>query len=55
LALSFHDKHLDEEQLKEKNILVSAFGPGMVRFVFHRDISSDQVHHLAAILPEIRL
>lgn len=42
-------------QLKEKNILVSAFGPGMVRFVFHRDISSDQVHHLAAILPEIRL
>jgi threonine aldolase len=42
-------------QLKEKNILVSAFGPGMVRFVFHRDISSDQVHYLAAILPEIRL
>lgn len=42
-------------QLKEKNILVSAFGPGMVRFVFHRDISSDQVHELAAVLPEIRL
>jgi threonine aldolase len=42
-------------QLKEKNILVSAFGPGMVRFVFHRDISSDNVHQLAAVLPEIRL
>jgi threonine aldolase len=40
-------------QLKENNILASAFGPGKLRFVFHLDISKEQVAEIATILPKI--
>lgn len=40
-------------QLKENHVLASAFGPGKVRFVFHLDVSAEQVAELANILPKI--
>ncbi len=41
------------QQLKENHVLVSAFGPGKVRFVFHLDVTAEQVAELATILPKI--
>jgi|UniRef100_UPI00404ACB9D threonine aldolase len=41
------------QQLKENQVLASAFGPGKVRFVFHLDVSAQQVAELATILPKI--
>jgi threonine aldolase len=41
------------QQLKENHVLASAFGPGKVRFVFHLDVTAEQVAELATILPKI--
>ncbi len=41
------------QQLKKNHVLASAFGPGKVRFVFHLDVSAEQVAELATILPKI--
>lgn len=41
------------QQLKENHVLASAFGPGKVRFVFHLDVSAEQVAELATILTKI--
>lgn len=41
------------QQLKNKNVLASAFGPGKIRFVFHLDVSTEQVAELARVLPLI--
>jgi threonine aldolase len=36
--------------LNEQNIKVVAFGPGMIRFVTHLDISSSDVEYVCEIL-----
>ncbi|MBP6272657.1 MAG: low-specificity L-threonine aldolase [Fluviicola sp.] len=41
------------QQLKKNHVLASAFGPGKVRFVFHLDVSAEQVAELATILTKI--
>jgi threonine aldolase len=41
------------QQLKENHVLASAFGPGKVRFVFHLDVSAEQVAELATVLFKI--
>lgn len=39
--------------LKEKNILVSAWSPFLLRFVFHRDITDTDVIHIVNALKEV--
>lgn len=41
------------ERLKEKGILAVQFGPQEIRFVFHRDITNEQVERLSSILDNL--
>ena len=41
--------------LKERNVLAMAFGPGMIRFVTHLDISSNQLDQTLEILESMNI
>lgn len=41
------------EKLKSKNILAMAFGPGMIRFVTHLDISKNQMDETLEVLKNV--
>lgn len=42
------------EQLREKEIQIMAFGPGMLRFVTHLDISSNDIDQACTVLKQLR-
>jgi threonine aldolase len=41
--------------LKEQNVLAMAFGPGMVRFVTHLDISNAQMDQTLEVLKALKV
>ena len=42
-------------QLEENNVKIMAFGPGMLRFVTHLDISSSDMDQTIEVLKKIEL